>query len=216
MINIKRKQRQGFGSFGKEKITLLEGTIISSFFPETKKITIKDIMERTDYSYERINSSLKSLAKKDIIREESIGKTLVYSLNLQHLYTRIGFNFYMLQREIDFMKKHKVLYNAIKEIRDNPYIWAVILFGSYSKGMETKKSDVDIICISNKKDEMEHFVKSLKYKYNLNFSPVLLPLHEFPNIKSNNPELWEDLKNYGIVFKGEDDLYSWICEDDKH
>ena len=212
---MERKQRTGFGSFGKMELSFLEGTIISSFFPEGKEMTIKEIMGRTDDSYERANSALKSLTGKKIVKEEKRGKTLVYSLDLKHLYAEIGFAHYVLDREIEFMKKHTILYNAIKEIKDNPLIWMVVLFGSYSKGTESKHSDVDIICISNKKKETEHFVKSLRYRYNLEFVPVVLSLHEFPNIKKDNPELWNDLKMYGIIFKGEDSFYYWMYKDDK-
>ncbi len=216
MVKIKRKQRQGFGSFGEIKLSLLDGTIISSFFPEGKDMTIKEIRERTDYSYERVNSSLKSLTKQNIVKEEKKGKTLIYSLDLQHLYSDIGFDHYMLEREIEFIKKHKIVYNAIQKIVNNPFIWMVILFGSYSKGIESKRSDVDIICISNKKEKTERLVKSLRYEYNLEFTPVVLPLYEFPKIKTDNPELWNDLKMYGIVFKGEDYFYSWMYKNEKN
>jgi len=210
---MKRKQRTGFGSFGAMELSFLEGTIISSFFPEGKDMTIREIMERTEYSYERVNFALKSLTKKKIVREENKGKTLVYYLDIGHLYSEVGFDHYMLEREKEFMKKHRILYNAIKEIIDNPFIWMVILFGSYSKETESKQSDVDLICVSNKKEETEHFVKSLRYRYNLEFAPVVLSLYEFPNIKKDNLPLWNDLKMYGIVFKGEDSFYYWMYKD---
>ena len=57
MERIKRKQRHGMGSFGVIEISLLEGTILASFFPEAEEMTIKEIQERVDYSYERINSA---------------------------------------------------------------------------------------------------------------------------------------------------------------
>jgi predicted nucleotidyltransferase len=217
MTEIKRKQKHGFGSFGEMVLSMLEGTIISSFFPEAEEMTIKEIQERVDYSYERLNSALKSLAEKKIVIGKQKGKTLVYSLNLDNLYAEnMGFNAYMFEREIGFIKKHKVIYNAIKEIMENPYVWGVILFGSYSKESETKQSDVDLICISDKREEIEHFVGSLKYKYNVKFAPVVMPLHEFPNIKKDNSELWHDLKIYGMVFKGEDYFYYWMYKNEKN
>ncbi len=216
MIIVKRKQEHGFGAFGKTELSILEGAIISSFFPESAEITIKELKERINYSYERVNSALKSLTEKKIVFQKKMGRTLVYSLNLDNIYAEIGFNHYMLEREIDFMKKHRNLYNAVKEIRDNQDIWGIILFGSYSKRTETKQSDVDIICISDKKNETEHFVKSLKYKYNINFAPIVLSLRDFPDIKKDNPALWEDLKNYSIVFKGEEQFYYWIYKEDKY
>ncbi len=215
MTKLKRKQHQGFGSFGTIKLSLLEGAIISSFFPEGKDMTIKEIKDRVDHSYERVNSALKSLVKKGIGKEDRRGKTLVYSLDLHNLYAWIGFDHYMLEREIEFIKKHRVLYNAIKEIRDNPHTWMIVLFGSYSKSTESKQSDVDLICISDKKEETERFVRSLRYKYNVGFAPIVLPLYEFPNIKKDNPELWSDLKMYGLVCKGEEYFYSWMYKDEK-
>src|SRR3989338_9359580 len=147
MVKIKRKQNEGFRAiFGDMEISSLERTIIASFFPEAEEMTIKEIQERVKYSYERVNSALKSLTKKKIIIEKQKGKTLVYSLDLKNLYLEtIGFNAYMLQREIEFTKKHRDIYQAIKEIEENPYVWGVILFGSYSKGTENKQSDVDVI-----------------------------------------------------------------------
>ena len=82
MDKLKRKQRHGFGSFGKMELSFLEGTVISSFFPEGKDMTIKEIGERTDYSYERVNSALKSLAEKKIVREERKGKGLDYYVSM--------------------------------------------------------------------------------------------------------------------------------------
>src|SRR3989344_7503978 len=214
MKKIKRKQEEGFRAiFGELEISHLEGTIISAFFPEAEEMTIKEILERLDYSYERINSGLKSLTKKKIVLEKQKGKTLVYSLDTNTPYAySLGFNRYMLQREVDFIRKHRTIYKAIQEVENQPFSWSVILFGSYSKGTETKRSDIDliIICIPGKEKEVESFIKSLKHKYGINFSPVVLPLHEFPNIKKDNPELWTDLKSYGIVFKGDDNFYSWM------
>ena len=48
-----RKQTQGFRSFGNMELSMLEGTIIASFFPEAEEMTIKEIRERVEYSYER-------------------------------------------------------------------------------------------------------------------------------------------------------------------
>jgi len=217
MVKIKRKQTYGMGSFGETEISILEGTIIASFFPEAEELTIKEIQERVDFSYERVNSALKSLAEKKIVLEEQKGKTLIYSLNLDNLYSQIGYGSYSLQREVDFIKKHRAIYKAIQEIENNAFVWSFVLFGSYSKGTETKESDVDILvtCLPGKQKEVDHFVKSLKYKHNIDFAPVVLPMHEFPDIKKDNPELWNDLKMYGIAFKGDDSFYYWMYKDGK-
>jgi len=215
---IKRKQTYGMGSFGDVEISILEGTIIAAFFPEAEEMTIKEIQERVGYSYERINSSLKSLAKKKIIFEKQKGKTLVYFPDLENLYVEIGFGIYSLQREVDFIKKHRTIFKAIQEIENNPKAWSVILFGSYSKGTETNQSDVDLLIITmpGEEKEVENSIKSLKHKYGINFAPVVLPINEFTKIKEDNIEFWNDLKMYGIDFKGEDNLYYWMYKNGKN
>lgn len=122
----------------------------------------------------------------------------------------------MLQKEIDFIKKNKLIYKSLKKIIECPFVWGIVLFGSYSKGTETKKSDVDLICITNNKKEVTDLVKSLKYESGVNFSLVALPLEEFPMIKKDNPELWYDLKMYGICFKGDDNFYYWMYKDEEN
>src|SRR3989344_2805836 len=218
MVRLERKQEEGFRViFGDLEISHLEGTIIASFFPEAEEMTIKEIQERTGYSYERVNSALKSLTEKKIVVEKQKGKTLIYSLDTNSIYSyNLGFNRYTLQREVDFIRKHKLIYKAIQEIENHPFSWSVILFGSYSKGAETKQSDVDLIvtCIPSKEKEVNNFIKSLEHKYGIDISPVVLPMHEFPNIKKDNPELWKDLKLYGIVFKGCDSFYYWMYKDE--
>ncbi|PIN91949.1 hypothetical protein COU56_04390, partial [Candidatus Pacearchaeota archaeon CG10_big_fil_rev_8_21_14_0_10_31_9] len=116
MIKLERKQMHGFGSFGTMELSMLEGTIIASFFPEAEEMTIKEIQKRIDYSYERANTALKSLVKKGIVKEEKVGKTLVYSLDLQSLYAQIGFDHYMLERIIELKKKNPKVFRAIKEL----------------------------------------------------------------------------------------------------
>jgi len=220
MVKLKRKQEEGFRAiFGDLEISHLEGTIIASFFPEAEDMTISKIKERIEKSYERVNTALKSLVKKEIVIEKKVGKTLVYSLDKNNLYSEsLGFNRYTLQREVDFIKKHRIIFKAIQEIENHPFSWNVILFGSYSKGLETKQSDIDLMvtCVPSKVKEVEIFVKSLEHKYGINFSSVVMPMHEFPNIKKDNPELWNDLKLYGIVFKGGDSFYYWMYKDEKN
>lgn len=215
---VNRKQRRGLGSFGYIKISRLEGAIIASFFPEVKDMTIKEIIKRLgDCSYERTNNALKNLVKENIVKEKKIGKTLVYSLNMNNLQVeRIGFQSYLLEREIDFIKKHPTIYKLINELEKIPQILIIIIFGSYSKGTETKNSDVDLLCVSpfNTK-KMEKVISSLRHKYGIKTSSVVISLLEFPKIKKENPELWKDMKEYGIVFKGEEFFYSWMYKDEK-
>ena len=139
-----------------------------------------------------------------------MGKTLIYSVKFDNSYSEmIGFNWYMLERRINFMKKYKIISKAINEMKNNNFILSIIVFGSYSKRVETKNSDIDllIVCFPGKEKRVETFIKSFITKYGFNFSPVVISQDEFSKIRKENKELWIDLKKYGIVFKGNEFFY---------
>ena len=70
----------------------------------------------------------------------------------------------------------------------------IILFGSYSRGDDTTKSDIDIAVIGRKEKEMrlDNFEKALERKIIINFYPSLKEVHK---------ELRENLCN-GIILSG--------------
>ena len=78
-----------------------------------------------------------------------------------------------------------------------------MIFGSYAKGTQTEKSDVDILCVSAKGD-VTNAVRVFRTKYNINIQAVTLDISDFRNIKKDNPTFWNDLIEYGIVLDGLD------------
>lgn len=192
-------------SLHSDRISQVEDVVLRCFFPEGREITIKKIQDRCSYSYERVNTALKQLTEKKIISEKKIGKTLTYSLDFHHLYSKLAFYRFMTEKIIKFSNKHKKIFRAIKELEEEPFD-IIILFGSYSKGTETMNSDIDLMIIANTKNR-ENQVYGLKHKYNLDFAPVFVKKEEFPKIKKENKVLWESLRDFGVVFKGENLFY---------
>lgn len=84
-----------------------------------------------------------------------------------------------------------------------------ILFGSYSKCEAREGSDIDILCV-NGNSETETIALSLRHKYNLRISPVVVSKEDFSNIKSDNPELWEEIVRFGVVLKGQELFYNLV------
>ena len=197
------------------KMNYAEEVILRCFFPEGEKKTIKEIQNRSNYSYERANTTLKSLKEKKIIIEENIGKTLIYSLNHSNLYSRWAFYGYMIKKLIEFEKNNPKLNKALKEIEWKDFEM-IILFGSYARSIETKQSDIDLMIVTTHKKKMEGEISHLKRKYNLPFSPVFVSSWDFLNIKKKNPELWGELKNNGKVFGGENWFYHWMYQNENN
>ncbi len=198
----------------KESREIIEGeeTLLKSMFPRGKELTIKEIMKHTPYSsYERNNTYLKSLAQKQVLEEKKIGKTLVYSIIPLLWASKKAFYAYALERAMEFSDKHKTVSKALQELPADETD-AVIVFGSYAKGIERKESDIDVLIVSDEKEKLETTIISLKRRYGLRLHTIIVPRSEFAKIKKENKELWNSLITYGIFFKGFELLYHHAYE----
>jgi len=202
--------------FEDDKISQDQEIILRSFFPDGKKKMISEIVKRSDYSYERVNSALKELEKKKIVKSEMAGKTLIYTLDFRNLYSRFAFSHYMLEEIIDFANKHFAIYKAVEEIKEKAFANIILIFGSYSKGLERKDSDIDIMVVSDNKKKTEEIVLQIKRKYGLNLQLVFVEKWDFKNIKKENRVLWEDLKINAKVFEGRDTFYYWMYQNEEN
>lgn len=181
--------------------------ILGSFFPEGKDMTLKKIMEKSSLSYEPVYRVVNALAEKKIISVKKFGKTLVYSLIFEKEEAKIAFFFNAKDRLKEFSKSYGAVFNALSKFSGKNSDFLAV-FGSYAKGNPTKDSDVDVLCVSSKKEEDEREIKGLKYETNLDFAPVVMSKTEFGKIKKENEVFWKDLIKFGIIFKGYELFYS--------
>jgi len=209
------KARQNQIRYWDNDISEVEDIVLRCFFPEGEERMISEIIERSGYSYERVNTALKRLEEKKIVSSKKVGKTLVFIANYSNLYLKLAFHHYMTERLIQFGNKYIIIYESIKNT-SNEIFGITMLFGSYSKGNETKNSDIDLMIISDSEKQAQDKINNLKLKYGFNISPAFVKRTEFSKIKKENPELWKDMKEYAIVFNGQDLYYYWVYQNEKN
>ena len=185
--------------------------ILESFFPEGKPLTISEIRKKINCSYERANTSLKKITKLKILTEEKIGKTLVYSPDFNNLFMKLAYSNYQMKRLINFSQKNSKIYSVLNTLSGGSANM-LLIFGSYARETNNKLSDVDVLVTSHKKSDMEYSINSFESITGLNFSPISMSISEFPKIKTDNPELWDELKRDAIVFQGILWLYHYFYE----
>lgn len=183
-----------------------ELNILKSFFPEGKEITLKTLLERSGYSYEPIYRTIQGLVNKKIVSSRKIGRTLVYDIDFKKREAKIAFFTYSNERTIRFCEKHRTIFFAFSNLPEEEIDFLAI-FGSYAKGTQTDKSDIDVLCISSNKEKTEVFIATTKRKYGLDIQAVIIPKEEFGKIKKENEVFWKDLVKYGIIFKGHELFY---------
>ena len=182
--------------------------VLAGFFPATNDITIKELEQRSDYSYERVYSSLKNLKRYVAVRRKKVGKTLTFSLVTESDLALLGFFYHSIKRRSEFAKSNRTVWKLLKEFSANGGIRCVVLFGSYAKGDASDTSDVDVLCVADADTEIDAIARSLSHKYGIRINPV--KVRSIKDIKTDNRAFYEDMVEYGYVIKGLEYFYEQV------
>jgi len=180
-------------------------------------------MEQKDYKFEIMNMLLKnsnhvrSLAKKFGTNHTTISRKIkeLYELNIVD-YKQEGKNkVYFIKKNPEakafifmtenyklnqIMKKHPYIRKIIEKIQGNKKIKIAIIFGSYAKGEETKKSDIDVY--------IETMDKKIKKDLEIIDSKVNVKMGRYDR---KNPLIKEIEKNH-VIIKGVERYYDKIFD----
>src|SRR3989338_8544274 len=143
-----------------------------------KDFTIRELSKLVKIDYKSVYLSVETLEKAGILEKRKAGNSTLCKLGKK-------FNHIIFKVE-DYRKEQllkngniRVLYNEIRKIESPFYI--CLVFGSYAKGKAKKKSDVDIIIVSDKKDELESEINSIIQTIPLSIHLLIFTPKEFLN-----------------------------------
>ena len=159
------------------------------FVNPNKEYSLKEISDNIKLAHTSTKRNLKGLMKLKLIVEfsEKKGKRIfpLYKANLDNKKFIIQKRGYNLSSIIES--------GLINFIEEKLMPKAIVLFGSYSKGEDIKKSDIDLFVECKKEDlNLKFFEKKLKRKIELHFKE---------NFNSYPKELKNNILN-GIVLCG--------------
>jgi len=182
--------------------------VLAGFFPATNDITIKKLEQRSEYSYERVYSSLKNLKRYVAVRSKKVGKTLTFSLVTESDLALLGFFYHSVKRRSEFAKSNRTVWKLLKEFSANDNIRCAVLFGSYAKDNASDTSDVDVLCVADADTDIDAIARSLSHKYGIRINPV--KVRSIKDIETDNRAFYEDLVEYGYVIKGLEYFYEQV------
>ena len=182
--------------------------VLAGFFPATKDITIKELEPRSNYSYERVYSTLKKLREYGAVVRKKVGRILTFSLVPESDLALLGFFCHSIKRRSEFAKSNRNMWKLLKEFSANDGIRCMVLFGSYAKGDASDKSDVDVLCVADADIEIETVARSLTHKYGIRLNPV--KVKSIKDIEMDNRAFYEDAVEYGYVIKGLEYFYEQV------
>ncbi len=160
-------------------------------FPE-RDFGFNEAVSMAKISKKTANKVINLLIKENFLKRKIVGKNWIISCNLSHEYNKTLKRVYNLEK----IYTSNIL-NDIK--RKFPGYKSLILFGSYGKGDDTEKSDIDIAVevSGNQKLKIEEFERIKKMGYR---REVIVNLHIFSREKINN-NLFSNIAN-GIILDG--------------
>lgn len=160
-------------------------------YPNTE-MSLSDLSQELKISKTTTNKIIQGLVQDGFLNLEVIGKVWRISCNLNHSYNltrKIGYNLILIYESGILEEIHQLI--------PNPK--AVVLFGSYRKGDDNEKSDVDIAVETVGNEEMNIMelgvISQLGYRKN-----VRVNIHVFTRNKVNL-NLFANIAN-GIVLEG--------------
>ena len=167
--------------------------IVHWFFAyPTTPVSLSDLTTNLSISKTTANKIVTSLVQEDFLKKEVIGKVWRITCNMQHPYNL----FIKVPYNLNLVYQSGIFQEVIKRF---PNSKTVILFGSYRKGDDAEKSDVDIAVELVEDSPLEIFrlgiVNHLGYRKNV---PVNLHIFSRNKIDLN---LFANIAN-GIVLSG--------------
>lgn len=172
-----------------------------------KEFILSDIAKYVKISKSRASEVLREQEEREVVKSRLIGKSIIYSLNLENENTKLILEFFERSRSgIEKILEEFVL-SCKKKFSKN--LVSVILFGSYARGTAHEHSDIDLLVVLNKLPEdwrekdklMEEEVIFFLNKYHERIFPVLTTAEALEkNAEWPNPLFYGILLGYKAIY----------------
>lgn len=167
---------------------------------QEEKFSIRRISKIRNINYKSAYQAIEKLQKKGLVASESLGNIREISFTLKFdplVYEVENDRKQSLIRNSNF----KVLYNHIYNFK-HPVI--VLLFGSYVKETKNKKSDIDLLIITDYEKEIEKELNLIP----LNIHPTIITYKDFTNMAmSKSFNIVNEAIKKNIILAGIEEYY---------
>ncbi len=124
------------------------------------------------------------LRMKELLLIETVGKAKIIRLNLGNPVIKAHLTVASDEAKQDYLKKQPIIRKLAGELHTKD---TVVLFGSYAKGKETEKSDIDLLIINkNGKKSLSFSKYELLFRKRIN--PIFVTQKEFKKMLQDKEE----------------------------
>ena len=144
---------------------------------------------------------LKSFEKDKILLSKSVGKSKVYSLNIENNQVREFLSLSEKKETLNLLNKEFLIKKLNDEFLSLNLNGCLILFGSYANLTYTKESDIDLLYIGEIKENEKKKIKDFGKAYNKEIHLTSMNLKQFKEQLSKQGTLIKEIvKNHIILY----------------
>lgn len=195
--------------------TILEIALIKFFLGHiTERFGIREISRLTKTDYKLVHSTIQKLVKKSVVVKERKANLDLCSLNLKGDLTYIGF--VEMLRKNDFLSKHKEFNTFFEDMlyKVKELYFTVAVFGSFAKGKEHRRSDLDLLIIAPTRsiaEEIQRIINSESLLLKRKVQSIILDEKEFVSNLADKKlnVVVEAFKNH-IIITGVEPFYNGV------
>ncbi len=147
-----------------------------------ERFTMHELSKLLNIPYASFHRTIQQM--NNLIITETVGNSKTIKLNVLNPIVKAHLTITSDEEKKEFLEKHPLIRKISNDIDTKD---VVILFGSYAKGKETEKSDIDILVINKDGKKSISFSKhELLYQKKIN--PIFLTRKEFKNMLKSKEE----------------------------
>ncbi len=170
---------------------------------QEEQFSIRQISIKRNINYKSAYQAVQKLHKNEIISLVRYGNTINCQFNRNFNETVFEVEYYRLQ-ELLKNKNFQVMYTRFTKINTQ---FILLLFGSYAKNKQTKKSDIDLLLISDMPEEIKTQIDLLPLPIHLTH----ITYADFQTmLKSKEFTVVSEAMNKNIILFGIEDYYRMI------
>ena len=212
MVKIHNKEKEKDKANVKIKITKSINTKdkILKFLLSNKKneFSIRAISKKIAVDYKTVYLIVNKLIEIQVISSKKIGQTILCSINLKAFNNDIFRAEDIRRKELLKNKNFSSIQSYFQDIKEPFFI--LLVFGSYASGKQDKKSDIDLILITDN-DKIKKEVKNKISLIPLNMHLMNFSSEEFLSmLKTIEFSVGKEAFNNNVILFGIEDYYRLI------
>lgn len=193
-----------------------ETAILRAIYLAPEPLNVREITRRAKLSRSQI-TILNKLTDQGFILQKAVGNQKLNSFNFGNELAKAYAELFEAEKLEDFLQAQHGLRKVLENYRVSVYaacegnLLAIILFGSYAQGTQTKASDIDLLTITADVEEKKFKVIQKKVKdaemearasYGFEISTLTARAKDIREWKAQNKEILNQIRRDKIILFG--------------